>query len=1439
MTIFTTHQDITTGTTFTNEDVFQNISYATGGAALAITSAPVEINGSTFTGSTSTTQRSAHGGAISAKGTAVLTIGTNSLFENGYAGGAGGVIYMAGSAVVTVEGATFANNYDFGDGSGYNGGAIYNDNRGTGSTSLSVSSSTFTSNTANGRGGAFDLWGNNYTQNNLVENNIAQNGGAVSLYNAIYQDVGSTFSGNTASGDGGAIALIMNANANATFTNSIMTGNKAGSSGGAIQVKVGRASLDGVTFTSNNASDGGAIRNISTITMANSLFQQNTASYGGAIYTGAGNGSGIVTTVTDTNFIGNTASSGGGAYLGYFGTVNVTGGLIQGNSATIGGAVFMQASKATIDGGTYKGNLASDSGGAVYTIQASDVSISNAVFTENTAIYGGGIYAGQRNASGIVTTITDTDFLSNSATSGGAVLSYYATTSIAGGTISGNNATQYGGGVYCEYGTNTINGGLYKNNSAHVGGGIFNWHNSTMEITGATITGNTATYTSEGGAGVYNESDSLMTLTDVIFEENHANYGAALRNRSTSLTVTGGTFTENVAIRGAGIWTLFGFELEGSTFSNNVASIGAGLFLSPSGGAMTIRNAVFSENVAGDASAQFAAAGVYIGSWCSDVVSSIENSLFLDNLGTAGRGGALALDSYSTASISGGTFAHNISEAGWGGAIYNLGEMAISATLFDANSATAAAELGYGGAIFNNGILTVNGATFTNNYANATQGGAAIYNNNGKELAVSDTLFDGNTSGTRGGAIAASNTDYTVSGSTFTNNQAEDGGGALSNANGGFTVIDSFFSGNTAERGGAVFAGGTISIEGSTFATASDTIFVFGDVVLRGNNLFNADVKGGGLLSIAGGTSTLTAGISSFETMEIASGAELNLKQDGLVSGTVITNNGQLNAELNSKWTYKTLTVLNGVDSFTGVDLTINNEAATENASLNDGNQTVSILGGSISIEAIASYVEANRSLDTLVDNTKTNYVKFNQGLSSGTLTARTLDRDLLFEGNGEAETAVNSGALYAGGNSLALKDISWTGSIYGGIKDNTVETTELELMNVSLTKDVYGGGVAATTDAGIEGDVVATLTNVTGGRSFYGAGYANGGDIMVDGAVRTTIDGGNYGAIYNGANLSANATGKSYSLGGAELTINGGDFSGIVGNGGFVRAGQTSLQGASSLTINGGTFNNYVYGGAFAYGTGSKSTTISAGMVDVDGDIEVTITGGTFHADVFGGSLASNSHIATANTSVTGDIIVTLDASENEIVLNGNVIAGSLGKGAVDGDTIVFVKGLGSNLTFASDSWVTGTSEYGNSIHGYVSGVKVLAFNEFTGAFTANVGNGAFDRVTVALESEVTMTNAELDMVSAWNLYADSTISGNLSADTLDLSGDALNIKGTLGETDAVLLNSVTGLTWDSATTVNLFGETAAASETDGIWESETYRLTAASTGTLTVGRI
>ena len=120
-------------------------------------------------------------------------------------------------------------------------------------------------------------------------------------------------------------------------------------------------------------------------------------------------------------------------------------------------------------------------------------------------------------------------------------------------------------------------------------------------------------------------------------------------------------------------------------------------------------------------------------------------------------------------SISGSTFNSNSATNGKGGAIYNAGTLdSLSGDFVENNAA-------YGGAIYNDGRLTNSNSDFIENTASS---GGAIYNYNVIETLVSD--FVGNKAEV-GGAIYNTGSVKNIKGD-FVDNMALSSGGAIYNA---------------------------------------------------------------------------------------------------------------------------------------------------------------------------------------------------------------------------------------------------------------------------------------------------------------------------------------------------------------------------------------------------------------------------------------------------------------------------------------------------------------------------------------------------------------------------------------------------------------------------------------------------------------------------------
>ena len=173
--------------------------------------------------------------------------------------------------------------------------------------------------------------------------------------------------------------------------------------------------------------------------------------------------------------------------------------------------------------------------------------------THKSGNNGRGIYIHNSNININNCTIYD----NSTALGGGGIQNYDSTLTITGSTISGNSAN-YGGGINNYDSSLTITGSTISGNSTYnnSGGGICNDKNSSLTITGSTISGNSAALR---GGGIGNYGDSSLTITGGTISGNSAEYsGGGINNYDSSLTITGGTISNNYSYNNGGgiyIWS--------------------------------------------------------------------------------------------------------------------------------------------------------------------------------------------------------------------------------------------------------------------------------------------------------------------------------------------------------------------------------------------------------------------------------------------------------------------------------------------------------------------------------------------------------------------------------------------------------------------------------------------------------------------------------------------------------------------------------------------------------------------------------------------------------------------------------------------------------------------------------------------------------------------
>ncbi|MCA9195597.1 MAG: hypothetical protein KDB03_27685, partial [Planctomycetales bacterium] len=319
-----------------------------------------------------------------------------------------------------------------------------------------------------------------------------------------------------------------------------------------IQVAFGNSIIvQGGTTTSDSNSQVFSISTGVTVTLDHLTIAYGFAALGGGI---ANQGT---LTLSNSTLSGNSSSSKGGGIYNK-GTLTISNSSILDNTASVRGGGIFNIGKLTLSNSTLSGNsVASDAGGGLYDA-SNQTTITNTNFLQNTAPQGGGIFAlTSQNISG-------STFNENIGTNHGGALYHYSfgSVTIANSTFT-NNTSTFGGVIYNLGGTATISNSVLSGNTATQGGGVYN--RGTSSITGSAITGNSAS----GIGGGIHSSGTLSLLNSTVANNTAGNNGGGLWNNSVS-TLLNVTLAGNSASQGGGI---FNISVGGSlTLANTLVS---------------------------------------------------------------------------------------------------------------------------------------------------------------------------------------------------------------------------------------------------------------------------------------------------------------------------------------------------------------------------------------------------------------------------------------------------------------------------------------------------------------------------------------------------------------------------------------------------------------------------------------------------------------------------------------------------------------------------------------------------------------------------------------------------------------------------------------------------------------------------------------------------
>jgi uncharacterized repeat protein (TIGR01451 family) len=707
---------------------------------------------------------------------------------------------------------------------------------------LTISASTFISNTTQGLGAGID------------------HGGAVYAFDLDVSIVDSQFEGNLCTGDcdGGAVWLSGSFNAPIlTLDNTDFIDNAAGRFGGGVWANA-PVGVTGGTFQGNQANgvnsfkDGGGGLAAQTVTLNGTQFLDNTAQgSGGGLNADLGaelsngyfegnrslaeSGGAFATrgitpvVVTDTTVISNTAQVDGGGLFVEFGSIEVTGGAVSSNAAVTG------------------------SGGGIYVDD--DLALTTVDLESNSAAAkGGGAYAANGNA-----TLNGSLFLGNTVEDGISFSDGGGGLYVAAGSLGATNTTfdgnlaprgtlgGFGGGAYAA-GTVTLVGGLFQNNQAgNVGGGVYTA--TGLDLTGTQIVNNTA----QTGGGTF--ADGITTVVDALFQNNDAvgGTGGGLRT-SGVITITGSTtpvqFLGNTAtLSGGGFSASSGVSIANAVFNGNHSDDDGGAF-STFADPVTVIDSQFVANTAngrggaingslafvdltnchlqGNSSSTDIGGGLYTNAGLTST-----DTTFANNTAQLDGGGAYV---GSDSTLEGGSFEGNTSTTGSGGGIYELSSVAITGTSFLGNQAGSSG----GGAYIDLGASSslVRGLFSGNSALGGAGGGLYV----GRQIdPVSDTRFLGNSAGTHGGGMFFFNSrtgafTYEMSNVLFGGNSAGGNGAGLyfEALNDSLELKHGTFGAPAPASGEAVFAvDGTVNLTNTIVANHAVGIAQTGTAVVN------------------------------------------------------------------------------------------------------------------------------------------------------------------------------------------------------------------------------------------------------------------------------------------------------------------------------------------------------------------------------------------------------------------------------------------------------------------------------------------------------------------------------------------------------------------------------------------------------------------------------
>lgn len=504
----------TAGTIRATDVSITNSKSLIGGGVYLYANSSLEMTRGKITGNTATATAANQGwsGGAHVSAGASLSLDGTLVADNKAVGGAFGLSGLGGAIVslgaVSAINAVFRNNEASGTGSlsGF-GGGLYNNG-----SSLQLAGSDFDGNKAVIGGALVNAKPVNASNLDFVDNSALLAGGVYTSGSLTL--AGGSFSGNQATANfGGGVYAVGTPSAPVTVDlDSVdLQANGAPSSGGALYAtaNVTTTVRNGSVVADNVSQVGAGLYSAGTLTVRDSQVTGNDASYAGG---GVFNGSTVATdtptaTLVDSVVENNTAAVlGGGVANAAKGTLTITRGRVDGNTAAGAGGIYVvENSTATIDGAQVNDNVATASGGGGL-LNSGKATVRNATFDGNEAIQttgltglGGAIYTGSNVANAVTTLDVEASTLSHNRAWAASALITYST---------GSGATN----------TTTVDRSTISGNTSSSAVGAIEQVGRPLTITNSTITDNVAT--SGGAGGLYAIAPATGGVSGTVFSGN-------------------------------------------------------------------------------------------------------------------------------------------------------------------------------------------------------------------------------------------------------------------------------------------------------------------------------------------------------------------------------------------------------------------------------------------------------------------------------------------------------------------------------------------------------------------------------------------------------------------------------------------------------------------------------------------------------------------------------------------------------------------------------------------------------------------------------------------------------------------------------------------------------------------------------------------------------